>query len=65
MSDTLRKEIAPLGINLLVVEPGAFRTDFAGRSLQQSKNVIADYANTAGLRRNSHYGLSGSVLRNI
>ncbi|NDL62023.1 oxidoreductase [Acerihabitans arboris] len=51
MSDALRKEIAPLGIKVVVVEPGAFRTDFAGRSLQQSKNVITDYANTAGLRR--------------
>lgn len=51
MSDALRKEVGPLGIKVLVVEPGAFRTDFAGRSLLQSKNAIADYANTAGLRR--------------
>lgn len=36
MSDALRKEVGPLGIKVLVVEPGAFRTDFAGRSLQQS-----------------------------
>jgi hypothetical protein len=35
----------------MVVEPGAFRTEFAGRSLQQAATNIADYAQTAGLRR--------------
>jgi NAD(P)-dependent dehydrogenase (short-subunit alcohol dehydrogenase family) len=51
LSDSLRKELAPLGIHVTVVEPGGFRTDFAGRSLHQSKDPIADYASTAGLRR--------------
>ena len=51
MSGALRKELAPLGISVTVVEPGAFRTDFAGRSLQQSTTVIDDYAETAGKRR--------------
>ncbi|GAA4798421.1 oxidoreductase [Streptomyces ziwulingensis] len=51
LSDALRKEVAPLGIKVVLVEPGAFRTDFAGRSLQQSSTVIADYDGTAGLRR--------------
>jgi len=51
MSGSLRKELAPLGISVTVVEPGAFRTDFAGRSLRQSATVIADYAETAGKRR--------------
>jgi NAD(P)-dependent dehydrogenase (short-subunit alcohol dehydrogenase family) len=51
MSGSLGKELAPLGISVTVVEPGAFRTDFAGRSLQQSATVIADYADTAGKRR--------------
>jgi hypothetical protein len=36
------------------VEPGAFRTDFAGRSLTQSATVIDDYADTAGKRRKEH-----------
>ncbi len=47
----LRKEVAPLGIRVIIVEPGAFRTDFAGRSLQQSATALDDYASTAGLRR--------------
>ena len=51
LSDGLRKELKPLGIGVIVVEPGGFRTDFAGRSLQQSASAIADYAATAGLRR--------------
>lgn len=51
MSDALRKEAAPLGIKVIVVEPGALRTEFAGRSLLQSSSAIADYAETAGTRR--------------
>jgi NAD(P)-dependent dehydrogenase (short-subunit alcohol dehydrogenase family) len=51
MSASLRKEVGPLGITVTAVEPGGFRTDFAGRSLQQSPEAIADYADTAGRRR--------------
>jgi NAD(P)-dependent dehydrogenase (short-subunit alcohol dehydrogenase family) len=51
MSGSLRKEVEPLGITVTVVEPGAFRTDFAGRSLTQSATVVDDYAETAGKRR--------------
>jgi len=51
MSDALNREVAPLGIRVLVLEPGAFRTDFSGRSLMQSRTVIDDYADTAGKRR--------------
>lgn len=40
-----------MGIKVLVVEPGAFRTDFAGRSLTQSETAIPDYETTAGKRR--------------
>ena len=50
-SDGLRKEAAPLGIRVVIVEPGAFRTDFAGRSLLQTAAPIDDYAGTAGQRR--------------
>ena len=51
---SLRKELAPLGITAMTVEPGGFRTDFAGRSLVQAKTPIADYADTAGKRRKEH-----------
>ncbi|MFC9838442.1 oxidoreductase [Rhodococcus sp. NPDC127530] len=51
LTSALRKEIAPLGLTATVVEPGAFRTDFSGRSLTESSVVIEDYAETAGKRR--------------
>ncbi|MEV4349943.1 oxidoreductase [Actinoplanes sp. NPDC049596] len=51
MSGSLRKELEPLGITVTAVEPGGFRTDFAGRSLTGSATAIDDYADTAGPRR--------------
>jgi NAD(P)-dependent dehydrogenase (short-subunit alcohol dehydrogenase family) len=57
---SLRKEVAPLGITALVVEPGGFRTDFAGRSLMQSAEAIADYAGTAGKRRKENDTVHGT-----
>lgn len=51
LSGSLHKELQTLGINVTVIEPGAFRTDFAGRSLTQSATPIEDYAQTAGKRR--------------
>lgn len=54
LTDGLRKEVGPLHIKVMIVEPGAFRTDFSGRSLKQSEEVIADYAETAGKRRMEH-----------
>ena len=54
MSGALYAELKPLGISVTVVEPGAFRTDFAGRSLTQSTTVIDDYAETSGKRRKEH-----------
>ncbi|MBA8792536.1 NAD(P)-dependent dehydrogenase (short-subunit alcohol dehydrogenase family) [Friedmanniella endophytica] len=59
LTASLRKEVAPLGIAAMVVEPGAFRTDFAGRSLTQSAEPIADYAETAGRRRKEHDTVHG------
>lgn len=58
-SDSLRAEAAPLGIKVTCVEPGPFRTDWAGRSLRQTPNRIADYAGTAGQRMETTKGYSG------
>jgi NAD(P)-dependent dehydrogenase (short-subunit alcohol dehydrogenase family) len=60
LSGSLHKELKPLGINVTVVEPGAFRTDFAGRSLTQSATPIGDYAETAGKRRKEHDTMHGT-----
>ena len=51
LSESLAQEVEPLGIHVLVVEPGPFRTDWAGRSLKQSPNVIGDYEDSAGKHR--------------
>lgn len=60
LSGALRGELAPLGISVTVVEPGAFRTDFAGRSLRQSETAIEDYADTAGRRRIENDTMDGN-----
>ena len=60
ISGALRGELAPLGISVTTVEPGAFRTDFAGRSLVQSATVIDDYADTAGRRRKENDTMHGN-----
>ena len=59
-SDSLASEGEPLGIRVTCVEPGPFRTDWAGRSLRQTPVRIADYADTAGARMASTAGGSGS-----
>lgn len=47
LSDTLYKECAPLGIRILIIEPGAFRTGFYG-ALRGAACHIADYEATVG-----------------
>ena len=58
-SDALAAEGKPLGIHVTCVEPGPFRTDWAGRSLRQTPNAIPDYAETAGARLKGTSGYSG------
>jgi NAD(P)-dependent dehydrogenase (short-subunit alcohol dehydrogenase family) len=60
ISGALRGELAPLGISVTIVEPGAFRTDFAGRSLVESATTIDDYADTAGKRRKKNDTMHGN-----
>jgi NAD(P)-dependent dehydrogenase (short-subunit alcohol dehydrogenase family) len=50
LSQSLAKELAPLGIHVTLVEPGAFRTDFlSANSIRNSENRVDDYADTVGV----------------
>lgn len=59
LSDALRREIAPLGIQVMVVNPSGFRTDWAGRSANESEHPIEDYRATAGKVRMAVRASSG------
>jgi NAD(P)-dependent dehydrogenase (short-subunit alcohol dehydrogenase family) len=48
VSEALYGEVAPLGINVTIVEPGPFRTDFIGRSLDRAATSMEAYQPTVG-----------------
>lgn len=60
LSEALSKEVAPLGIKVTIIAPSGFRTDWAGRSANDSKIVIEDYAFTAGKNKGDIRGYSGN-----
>jgi len=43
ISESLGKEVKELGIKVTAVEPGGFRTDWAGRSMVRASRSIGDY----------------------
>ena len=46
-SEVLSREVAPLGIKVTIIEPGGFRTDFAGSSTQLREGH-SEYDSTVG-----------------
>ncbi|WP_295389983.1 oxidoreductase [uncultured Thiodictyon sp.] len=60
LSESLAQEVAPLGLKVLLVEPGPFRTDWAGRSAAEAPRTIPDYDATAGARTQMIRGYSGT-----
>jgi NAD(P)-dependent dehydrogenase (short-subunit alcohol dehydrogenase family) len=46
-SESLSREVGPLGVKVTIIEPGGFRTDFAGASTELSEGR-PEYASTVG-----------------
>jgi NAD(P)-dependent dehydrogenase (short-subunit alcohol dehydrogenase family) len=59
LSESLSQEVASLGIKVLLVEPGPFRTDWAGRSRIETPVKINDYKETVGKRMDASKQGSG------
>jgi hypothetical protein len=59
ISESLGKEIKNLGIKVTAVEPGGFRTDWAGRSMVRAARSIDDYDSIMEPIRKRRMELSG------
>jgi NAD(P)-dependent dehydrogenase (short-subunit alcohol dehydrogenase family) len=59
ISDGLAKEVKELGIKVTAVAPGAFRTDWAGRSMVRAQRSISDYDATFEPVRARRQAISG------
>ena len=60
LSEALAKETESLGIKVTIIAPSGFRTDWAGRSAEDSHIKIADYAATAGKNAGDIRAISGN-----
>jgi NAD(P)-dependent dehydrogenase (short-subunit alcohol dehydrogenase family) len=60
MSEALHHELKPLGIGVLIVEPGAFRTNYASTYLAFAAKTIEDYRDTSGKLRTGITARHGS-----
>ncbi|KAJ5128685.1 hypothetical protein N7448_002402 [Penicillium atrosanguineum] len=63
--ESLQKEVGPLGIKTLLVEPGTFRTDLlaaTNRKSAQSKYAIADYKALTEAVENGFASLDGNQI---
>ena len=62
--ESLRKEVADFGIHVTAIEPGSFRTDWAGRSMTRATRSIADYDALFDPIRAARQKASGNQLGN-
>ncbi|MEV7404588.1 oxidoreductase [Streptomyces sp. NPDC091267] len=59
LSEALAGEVAPHGIKVLIVEPGSFRTGFAGGGALRQSTAIPAYEETVGPVRSTLSGSDG------
>ncbi|KUO21521.1 oxidoreductase [Streptomyces dysideae] len=64
LAASLAQEISPLGIHVTAIEPGAFRTDWAGRSMHRVETTIADYDPVFAPIREHRLAMRGHQLGN-
>ncbi|ACU77676.1 short-chain dehydrogenase/reductase SDR [Catenulispora acidiphila DSM 44928] len=62
--ESLGKEVAQFGIRVTAIEPGSFRTDWAGRSMVRTDRTIDDYDDLFGPLREARQQASGNQLGN-
>ena len=61
LTEGLAKELELFNIKVTAIEPGAFRTDWATRSMQETATPIEAYADTVGARKEL-IKLAGNML---
>jgi NAD(P)-dependent dehydrogenase (short-subunit alcohol dehydrogenase family) len=64
MLESVRKEVAGFGIHVTAIEPGSFRTDWAGRSMTRAQRSIPDYDALMDPIRTARLAASGNQLGN-
>ncbi|MCW7984801.1 SDR family NAD(P)-dependent oxidoreductase [Streptomyces sp. SID8375] len=62
--EALGKEVAQFGIQVTAIEPGSFRTDWAGRSMTRAARTIDDYDELFDPIREARQKASGNQLGN-
>lgn len=60
LSEALAQELAPFGIKVLIVEPGAFRTGFADSGALKTMPALAAYEDVVGGTRRFAQGMHGT-----
>ncbi|WP_410652720.1 oxidoreductase [Amycolatopsis sp. cmx-4-54] len=62
--ETVAKEVADFGVHVTIIEPGSFRTDWAGRSMVRTQRSIQDYDTLFEPIRTARQAASGNQLGN-
>ncbi len=62
ISEVMRSEMAPFGVQVTTLCPGSFRTDWAGRSMVRTERSIADYDTLFDPIREARQAVSGKQL---
>ncbi|WP_284760036.1 oxidoreductase [Agrobacterium sp. fls2-241-TYG-188a] len=62
ISEVMRSEMAPFGVQVTTLCPGSFRTDWAGRSMVRTERSIADYDTLFDPIREARQAASGKQL---